>query len=59
MTTLTKTGDTVEGERITCEFRKMRGPWLIAKTGAHRGQRIMISGFPAAAWIEKPLREKM
>ena len=56
MSTLFMTGDGIEGERIACEFRKMKGPHLIAKTAAHRAQRIMIIGFPASAWIEKPLR---
>ncbi len=56
MTLLLKTG--VEGERIVCEFRKMTGPHLIAKTAAHRAQRIRIIGRPASAWIEKPLRAK-
>jgi hypothetical protein len=58
MTTLAASGDSIEGERIVCELRKMMGPWLIAKTSAHRGQRIRTIGFPATAWVEKPLRPK-
>ena len=38
--------------------QKEKGPHLIAKTAAHRAQRIGIIGFPASAWTEKPLRAK-
>ncbi len=49
MTLLLKTRDGIKGERIACEFRKMIGPHLIAKTAAHRAQRIRITGLPASA----------
>jgi len=56
MTILYEIGDGIKGERIACEFRKMHGPYLIAKTSAHRAQRTILIGLPASAWIEKPIR---
>jgi len=51
------TGDTIKGERLVCEFRKLRGPWLVGgATGRHRGQRAGLEGLPASAVIEKPVR---
>jgi len=52
-----KSGDAIKGERIVCQFRRMKGPYLIAGSSAHRAQRIIIEGLPAVAWIEKPVRE--
>jgi len=49
-------GDTLKGERIVCEFRRMKGPYLIIGTSAHRAQRIVVEGLPAVAIIEKPIR---
>jgi len=50
-------GDLVKGERLVCEFRKMRGPWLVGgATGRHRGQRAVLEGLPAIAAIERPVR---
>ncbi len=49
-------GDGIKAERIVCQFRKMKGPYLIAGSGAHRAQRVIIEGLPAEAWIEKPIR---
>lgn len=56
MTILFGIMDGVKGERIVCEFRKMTRPQLIAKTHAHKAQRIKIIGFPAEAYIEKPIK---
>jgi hypothetical protein len=49
-------GDGLQGERIVCQCRKVRGPWLVEGTGGHRAQRVVIEGMPAEAWIEKPVR---
>lgn len=49
-------GDGIKAERIVCQFRKIKGPYLIAGSGAHRAQRVIIEGLPAEAWIEKPIR---
>lgn len=56
MTVLYQVGDGVKGEKLVCEFRKLSGPYLIAKTGAYRAQRAVLIGLPAEAWIEKPIR---
>ena len=56
MTILKDIGDGIRGERIVSEFRRLRGPFLIAKTSAHRAQRAVLVGLPAEAWIEKPIR---
>ena len=52
-------GDGIKGEKIICEFRKLNGPYLIAKTSAHRAQRAVLIGLPAEAWIEKPVRIRL
>jgi hypothetical protein len=48
----------IAGEKLVCEFRKMSGPYLIAKTSGRRAQRVALMGLPAEAWIEKPIRLK-
>ncbi len=52
----TEPGDGLQGERIVCRGRRMRGPWLVAGTGSHRAIRLVLEGLPAEAWIEKPMR---
>ncbi|MBO3833060.1 MAG: hypothetical protein FGF51_06700 [Candidatus Brockarchaeota archaeon] len=49
-------GDKLVGEQIVVEYRRIRGPVLIHKTGAHRAQRIVAYGFPAEAWITRKWR---
>lgn len=56
MTVLYEVGDGIKGEKLVCEFRVLRGPYLIAGTSAHRAQRAVMLGLPAHAWIEKPMR---
>lgn len=50
-------GDTLVGEQIVCECRRLRGPVLIYK-GAHRAQRFVLYGLPAEAMIAKTWRIK-
>ena len=52
---LKNVGGGIKGERIRCEYRRASKPILIA-IGAHRYQRIIIRGFPAKCWIERPVR---
>ncbi|MBI4258080.1 MAG: hypothetical protein HY619_03920 [Thaumarchaeota archaeon] len=49
-------GDKLVAEQIVVECRKIRGPVLIHKTGAHRAQRLVAYGFPAEAIITKRWR---
>ncbi len=56
MVTLKEAGDSVEGERIACLCRKVRGPYLVTGTSAHRAQKLVLEGLPVRAWIERPLR---
>ena len=49
-------GDSVRGERIVCEFRRCRGPWVVRGTGKHRAQRIVLESLPAVARVERPFR---
>lgn len=36
--------DSIQGERIACQFRKKNSEKLIQMTGNHRGTRMIISG---------------
>ena len=47
-------GDAISGERIACQFRKMKGERKIPMTGSHRGTRMIISG-NAYCVIEIPM----
>jgi len=49
-------GDKLIAEQIIVECRRVRGPVLIHKTGAHRAQRIVAYGSPAEAWITRKWR---
>ncbi|MBI2184756.1 MAG: hypothetical protein HYU39_07350 [Thaumarchaeota archaeon] len=49
-------GDKLFAEQIVVECRKIKGPVLIHKTGAHRAQRFVADGFPAEAVISKKWR---
>jgi len=52
---LTDAGDSISGEKIGCQFRKMSRPMVTAGTGRHKSQRLFIHGIPAICWIDKPL----
>lgn len=58
MTTYRQHGDTVEGERVVCYFRKITGPIVVAGSARRRQQRAVIIGLPASATIDKPMRKK-
>ena len=47
-------GDTVHGYRIRAEARKISNPKVIAKTGRHKAQRIILTE-NAEAIIERKL----
>ena len=49
-------GDKLMAEQIIVECRRIRGPVLIHKAGAHGAQRIVAYGFPAEAWMTKKWR---
>ncbi|RLG25641.1 hypothetical protein DRN70_03990 [Methanosarcinales archaeon] len=51
-------GDKIEGERVVCEARSISKPVLIHRSGAHRAQRVKLTGNPVVCWVEKPFREK-
>lgn len=48
--------DKLVAEQILLECRRIRGPVLVHKTGAHRAQRIVAYGLPAEALITKKWR---
>jgi hypothetical protein len=39
VTVLRAEGDGIEGKRVVCIARKIEGPWLVRKSGSHRGLR--------------------
>jgi len=47
-------GDTIQGYRIRAESRKIGDPTVIAKTGRHKAQRIILTE-NAEAVIERKL----
>ncbi|MGQ9515511.1 MAG: hypothetical protein ACUVTL_10795 [Thermoproteota archaeon] len=49
-------GDKLVAEQIIVECKRIKGPVLIHKIGAHRAQRIVTYGFPVEAWITKKWR---
>ena len=49
MTVLRAKGDGVEGKRIVYIARKVEGPWLVRKSGSHRGLRGKLHD--AEAWV--------
>ena len=52
-TVLRGLGDGVEGKRIVYVARKVQGPWLVSKSGRHRGLRGTL--VDAEAFIERPV----
>lgn len=55
MSVLTRLGDEVQGERLTCFYRKRDREVLIPLTKGHRGWRVKLHGLPARAIVEKEL----
>ena len=53
MTILRETGDGIEGKRIVYIARKVEGPWLVRKSGSHRGLRAKL--YDAEAYITVPI----
>jgi hypothetical protein len=47
-------GDAIQGYRIRAEVRKISDPQIIAKTGMHKAQRIILTE-NAEAIIERKL----
>lgn len=48
-------GDEIKGDKIWCEARKVSKPFVIAKTGRHQAQRIILWE-NAHCVVEKRLR---
>lgn len=55
MNTYIKEGDTIVGDTIVGEARKMIGPTVIVSSGRHRAMRIVLKE-NARCRIEKKLR---
>ena len=53
MTVLVAQGDGIRGKRIVYLARKAEGPWLVRRSGSHRGLRGVL--YDAEAWIERPI----
>ncbi len=52
---LTDAEDSISGEKIGCQFRKMSRPMATAGTGRHKSQRASLHGLPVICRIDKPL----
>jgi hypothetical protein len=50
-------GDSLEGERIVCECRKLNGAKLTRIAQGHRGTRVIMTQYVYCV-IEKPLIRK-
>jgi len=46
-------GDGIEAKRIIYIARKVEGPWLVRKSGRHRGLRGKLSD--AEAYVDLPI----
>ena len=55
MTQLFELGDSIKGDRLVAEARKLSKPKLIAKSGRHQAQQIVLWE-NAICMIEKKLR---
>ena len=53
MAVLVSQGDAIRGKRIVYLARKVEGPWLVRKSGSHRGLRGVL--YDAEAFIERPI----
>lgn len=56
MTTLTDEGDGVVGKRIVYVARKVEGPYLVRKSGTHRGSQGKL--YDAEAYIDIAIDKK-
>lgn len=55
MTILRAKGDGVQGKRVVYVARKVEGPWLVRKSGSHRGLRGRL--YDAVAYVERPIED--
>jgi len=53
MATLRGYGDGIEAKRIIYIARKVEGPWLVRRSGRHRGLRGKL--YDAEAYIDLPI----
>lgn len=53
MPILVAAGDGIRGKRIVYVARKGEGPWIVRKSGAHRGLRGTL--YDAVAYVERPV----
>lgn len=53
MAILVAVGDGIRGKRIVYLARKVEGPWLVRKSGSHRGVRGTL--YDAVAYVERPV----
>lgn len=55
MTVLTEPGDSIIGRRIVYIARKVEGPYLVRKSGKHRGLQGKL--YDAEAYIDLPIKK--
>jgi len=53
MAILRASGDGIEAKRIIYIARKVEGPWLVRKSGRHRGLRGKL--YDAEAYVDLPI----
>jgi hypothetical protein len=53
VTILVAKGDGIVGKRIVYIARKVEGPWVVRKSGSHRGLRGTL--YDAKAYVERPI----
>jgi len=53
MAILRRYGDGIEAKRIIYIARKVEGPWLVRKSGRHRGLRGKL--YDAEAYVDLPI----
>ena len=53
MPTFTSDGDTLKGNKIVCEARKMEGPKTINKSGRHKAQRVTLKDNAECTIVKK------
>ena len=56
MTVLMEPGDGIVGRRIVYIARKVDGPYLVRKSGKHRGLQGKL--YNAEAYIDLPIKKK-
>ena len=50
-------GDSVNGKRLVAAGREVSKTEVIAGSGRHRAQRVVIKGFPAKCYIDIPIQK--